>query len=791
MKFNRRSHIQYSIAGSCALLALIAILQFCGVAVYSDGDSLLYFYPYSILGRLSAIWNGAMLFGIPAAASFQFGYYSPLFRGLHAILGVVSAYSAIITFNCAITTLLFFAFARGIRLSKTAAFFAALAYSLSQFSTHWIGNVSVVGALPVLPAMFFAVQGAFRGKGVPSFLGAMVVGVALLGAHYQFILMSGLLAVTYAVHQWLYLPERRTKAVVLLFAAAALALIIGLPQLRYTKVFSSLSTRVGGLSYGEATVDAALPPDALKAMLPHLSFRLGFSQEFLPYIGVVPLLLALIAIRRKYISDVDVRFFTLTTVVAGTVAVSYSPLFYLMHKLPVLSLFRGPARFSLFIVFALAMLAGYGFDEVRLRGMSVISSRLRRYSSVAVAVVAGIYLFVTALIRFFGNSVTIISQQLFDRYWNTSAGLPIGYYHQVLSRVIQQASSNFDLFSIPAVASLLFLISGVCLLYVKSAQQFLSFGIVFTVCNLIAVGAFQAAYGSPLLLLERSPLASILLTSSRSAPNRYFPVLILTAASQKISAVGGGEFEALRYQMAGLAPNANVYSDIQGADGYEPMAPRRNERVLAYLGSEVNQSFPSLADQPIPLSEKLSTLTSRLNLFSMLNVRWLVSAYELPETSGLSLTASASVTRFNVPIYLYENTSVLPRVYLAHSVTFTTETDEGKLFELITQPGIDFAKQTFIECSNCNVLPSMPKRTDQVDVREYKDGYLRVKATTDIGRWLVFSESNLPGWRITLDGTPTPSYMTNFLFHGVHVPAGEHDIVFEYVGIEMPWPYNH
>ena len=45
---------------------------------------------------------------------------------------------------------------------------------------------------------------------------------------------------------------------------------------------------------------------------------------------------------------------------------------------------------------------------------------------------------------------------------------------------------------------------------------------------------------------------------------------------------------------------------------------------------------------------------------------------------------------------------------------------------------------------------------------------------------LVLSDAYYPGWQATVDGIDTPIYAANFLFRGVFVPPGEHQVTFVY-----------
>ena len=82
-------------------------------------------------------------------------------------------------------------------------------------------------------------------------------------------------------------------------------------------------------------------------------------------------------------------------------------------------------------------------------------------------------------------------------------------------------------------------------------------------------------------------------------------------------------------------------------------------------------------------------------------------------------------------------------------------------------------------------LPSRQVRAEQRDllparIDSYAPGQVRISAETPEGGWLVLSDLFYPGWEALVDGAPAPIYQANYLFRGVAVPAGEHQVRWSY-----------
>jgi uncharacterized membrane protein YfhO len=79
------------------------------------------------------------------------------------------------------------------------------------------------------------------------------------------------------------------------------------------------------------------------------------------------------------------------------------------------------------------------------------------------------------------------------------------------------------------------------------------------------------------------------------------------------------------------------------------------------------------------------------------------------------------------------------------------------------------------------LIEDLADEGNRVSVRDSRANKVTVELEALPGpRALVFTEINFPGWRATLDGEPVTMLEANGIYKAVIVPAGTHEVVFEY-----------
>lgn len=289
--------------------------------------------------------------------------------------------------------------ARPSPIGRGGAMLGAVAFMFNDVMITHLGNLNLIAAAAWLPlALALLARGLARREVRATVAAGVVFAVALLAGHAQMTAITLIGMVVVAVWQIVGQAASRHRrrmnstadsesrleadsmwrvvglAVLALIVAFGLSAAQLLPSLEMTRY----SLRAG-LSYDEATA-YSLPPIALASTFSPLLFGRG-ARDFIgswprvetSFVGLIPLLLAGLAFTRKRSNPA--WFFTGLGLIGLLIALGrYTPIYSLVHALPVLNGLRVPARFSLLTNFSLAALAALGYE--RWRAMPRMNSRL-------------------------------------------------------------------------------------------------------------------------------------------------------------------------------------------------------------------------------------------------------------------------------------------------------------------------------------------------------------------------------------------------------------------------------
>ena len=771
--------------------------------LFSGFDLLLVFYPYSFhFLHSQSFWASGILSGFnigatPSAFAGNWVYYF-FANGIgFRFFDFITFYNFIIFFYFILTALFSYLAARMLGFDKWVSTLIASVYIFSAYNLSWMVNIVTAASLFIFPAfVYFLFKFKENRNWLWPSLGGLVLGFGLIMAHPQFALIAvfgGSLFSLFLVFEdgfkspkWIFLAA----FLAICFIGFALSAFQLIPEYQT----SQLSQRGLTLSFSESQECALIPLDFVRYFIPNFNFLV--SCESLLYVGVLPLILAILAIAYYRIEKKRVFFWMFLLAFSILFSIKYSLLAWIFHQLPIWRSVRAPGHFLMLSDFALAVLAGFGFNWILENKENFKNLKIFQWIK---RVFLG-FLFLIIAINILGLFKKVFikwAQDFFDKYYYfKTIGLPIEHYHQSIENLV---SNNFYAFSflnkdflIPLILTVTaFLI----IIFIKKFNKtslfyvFLLSGFMWAITSpMVSSGLKRDFFAETETVKFFSPKANPPLARFAKAPARraeksqkdgsfrIYSLMPNISTYQLLVLKNSGVNDADQNEFfkTMLPPNLNLIYGIDSIDGYDVSMSRRTSRILAEVLSERATLGNKVAEARLRPDEKIKIFEERQNILSMMNVKYIISAYQLDEKI-FKKVFKTETTRFHIPVYIYENPNVMPRFYFAKLVKSIKSDEEGALQTMLAS-GLNFNDLTFIECGNDCGQNSGGKIIDY----DYKDGYLWLDADSRTGGWFVFSESFDRNWQAKINGSAFPIYRANYIYQAVKVPAGENIIEFKY-----------
>ena len=326
-------------------------------------------------GRLP-LWNDLWGFGFPGLAESQMGVFYPPHALLYRVFSTEMAYTTSLVLHTYVAALGTYWAARKFGVSPWGSALAGFAWSASgMFVVHLPHQWGYTTGAWMPWAVGLGWMLASERPRLTRALGlSALLAIQVLPGHFQFAFETQVLLVMMAL--WGVFESRRWRSSFLIVLAITFALPMAAMQLVPTMQLARSAASQRSLEYLSAF--PATPIHLSSYVAPNLFYLSplwrplawdpfhAMPEEHRPYLGLVPLLLALGAIRRGFRTDRGTRL--LAVLAAATLLLSlgpYVPGFRLLISLPGFSFFRAPSRWGLATTLMLAILAGKGFDSWR------------------------------------------------------------------------------------------------------------------------------------------------------------------------------------------------------------------------------------------------------------------------------------------------------------------------------------------------------------------------------------------------------------------------------------------
>lgn len=809
-------HNSYPAALFLAYLAIIMVVLFPFLflgRLFIDADATLYYYPVfdfyhqAIVNGTSFLWNPSIFLGFPTYLSQSAGFFDPLNWALFHLPTFV-AYHLRLVIDFLLVCIFSYAAGRALGLSKLASFLIGPSY-LIAFNWRYLSNVVIMNSLFLLPFLWYAGMQFFRAERELVRWG----WIAAMGIAIGWSFISGYAQLTvYAVflfglfYLWYFFFRSgneitvRTVSRYAFYGIAVVAIggAIGVPQILPAFHFTQFTARAHGVAYEQAVYKTVEPGDLILFTMPDYLYFPYLSSGRKPlYIGALLFLLALVAMQSllKRASQVRESGHVLSSIMwlfffCLAASLQWSPVYYLMQKLPVFELFRFPYRWMYLGAWFLCVLGAYGYDIFYDRAKALRSSYVTYVVAFFAVTATALVLALNVLGRTIWNYIEAGLYWIFAHtvYGHGPFIKEIGHYKDAASRGIDAWKSFLSLsdpsFAIPFVV----LVAAVSLLGFVLNQSIgrKTFRILGATLSLVTVlSVFMVQWPNTLPQSYAQSRLSVLqniATSQDLNTYRTFPFMLGASLSRYIQPT----YRLTSDQVIAIAemqfetgwPNLNMYAPAaQSVDGYDPFAPSDLILVLGAAGSTHGgeEETKRLTDE-----EKISRIQNSLGVIGMLSGRYIITGVRL-SSPLLAFKASREVSHLKGEVYLYENSAALPKWYFARQVVAKPHTTLSSLLSEVDQQ--TFKTHTYLDCTNCTSVDAVTSTDSIVKDISSSASNMIFSVDTIATRWLVVTESYLPGWEAYVDGASVPITRANGMLMAIQVPPGTHTVTLNYRGV--------
>jgi len=212
-----------------------------------------------------------------------------------------------------------------------------------------------------------------------------------------------------------------------------------------------------------------------------------------------------------------------------------------------------------------------------------------------------------------------------------------------------------------------------------------------------------------------------------------------------------------------LPPNTSLFYGIESIEGYDPIAPERYERFLAASELGVADFSRKTGFNRIYTAHTIDSV-----LLPYLNVKYILTLSDVKRPDMKKVLQDGAVR-------VYEYTRAFPRVYLADTIRVEKSPEDALRVLISMSPTFIGIVEKPIAVLSVPILAG-----EGVRIVQYSTNGLSLRTTTMNSRLVVILNSYDGNWHAAVDGISTPVMRVNYLFTGLIVPAGTHEVTLIY-----------
>jgi len=741
------------------------------------------------------LWNPYVFAGVPFLAAGQHSALYP-FSLLFYVLPLPNAYGYFTVLHLFLAGLFMHIFVRIIGGGRLGSTVAALTYAFSGFMLVSVDFPMVIAAATWLPLVLVATELAIRTQerkasarsAIPYLLcGAVVLGIQFLAGHAEMSYYVVLVTAFYAAYrlgvEWW--KERATRPILLLalllLGMVALGVALGAVQLIPFLELARVNFRQGSTSYQDIIgwayplrqVITFLIPDFFGNPSHHSYFDIVARQttpvtqnfagqpvstifwgiknyvEAGSYVGLLPILLALVALLRR--RDRYVWLFTFLAIISLLLAFG-TPLYALLYYfLPGYNQLHTPFRWVFPYTASMAILAGLGAASLGKEHQKDAGTRRSFFTPRPIGWIAfwaGALGLALLLLTSLQPSPFI---PLADRFL-LSSDLAQGAFAN--GRVLLSYEwRNLFIFSLFLMAAGAVIRISQCRIYLpgrwRAHRIWKPLAIIVLVLDLVVIAAGFNPAADPKLAELTPPSVGFL-----QADGELYRLASFNAQGEKT-------FNA----------NVGMYYNLHDVRGYDSVIPKQYAEFMGLIEEQGELIYNRIA----PLYD-YDSLDSRL--LDLLNVKYVVTTQYIPNP-GYTLV-------YDDEVRIYRNEDYLPRAF----VVYQTEVIENREALLDELRETDPTQRVLLEEQPPHGFADLPapggdETVPRVHFREYTINQVTAEVRMTRRGWLVLADSYFPGWKAFLqmpegEERELQIYKADHNFRAVPLEAGHSVVRFRY-----------
>jgi hypothetical protein len=754
------------------------------------------------LTRLSLpLWNPYVFAGNPHIASFQPAFFYPA-TILFYLFSLENAWTLLVILQPILTGIFMYLYLQSLKLSKKASIFGAIAWAFSGWMIcWWEESLVIVHSIIWLPLALLGSNFIWQKKKKLGFLLlTFALTLSLFAGFTQTTIYVFLTVFIWNISIFFQMKSSTPKAnrldsdlsrkpsfdakpgffhidilVAAFFTTLLLTSVQWLPTLEAYRNSPRAATDAAYLFSGHLLplthLVTLFAPDFWGNPGTYNVFgNPGFYHERVIYLGLVPLLfaiLAILSIRKK-----ELTIWKYITLISFSMifAIPTGWIWYVLH-IPFLSSMQ-PTRIMMVTTFGVAVLSAYGMEEFVEK--KHIHSLLKPLGIViSLAATAWAWVGWSKLLTIHCLQFVIPLPALFSK---TFCPPP---QTVVMDELVRYASISFRNLILPSGILLAIIF---CLVFLKKNKTILFASLLSL--HILSMFYFAQKY---------------LYFSVRS--NMYPELAVIQKAKQL-----AGNNRVWSYGNATIENNILSYFGIQTAEGYDAFFPKAYGELLGAIGTNkpINSQI-ARSDATLKHADEVERMTDnprRLRMLSLLGVKYIIESKTGNDKDRQKMELRFPSNLFSIAwendgwrIWEYKNT--LPRAYVTSNVLVAKTNAEYTKY--LFDPSVDFSNTIILDENPSNMLtkPGFGKPQSQAldglpqsrsaTITLYKPNTVVIQTTNDTPAMLYLSDSYYPGWVATIDGKPTKIYKADYAFRAVRVDQGTHEVIFTYRPMSFYW----